>query len=86
MSRKSEAPAKSQDPDRNDTDDIQDDNGDSWNPNCFNGKENFLATIDQFQKASSSTDPFDQPFHPTASEDEPVGRYFLLYTVEVMLN
>lgn len=74
MTRKSEAPAKSQDPDRKDTDDSQDDNGDSCNPNSFNGEENLLATIDQFQKASSSTDPFDQPSYRTESEDETVGR------------
>jgi len=80
VSRKTEAVAKSPEHGKNDADDIQEDNGDSWNLNSFDGKENFVATIDPFQKASRSTDPFDQPFYPTESEDEPKQMFSFVYS------
>jgi len=79
-SRKTESVAKSPEHGKNDTDDIQEDNGDSWNLNSFDGKENFVATIDPFQKASRSTDPFDQPFYPTESEEEPRQMFSFVYS------
>lgn len=58
----------------------QDDTGDSWNPDSFTGKENFVATIDPFQKAAPSTDPFDQPFYPSESQDEPQQMFSFVYS------
>eukprot|EP00979_Chaetoceros_neogracilis_P010928 scaffold2620_cov217-Chaetoceros_neogracile.AAC.1 len=65
---------------RKSADDSQDGPGDSWNPNSFTGKENFVATIDPFQKAVPSTDPFDQPFYPSDSQDEPQQMFSFVYS------
>lgn len=46
-------------------------------------KENLVATIDPFTKATpSSSDPFDQPFYPEASNshDEPQQMYSFVYS------
>ena len=42
--------------------------GDVWNPETFTDKENFVAN--PFEKAKPSKDPFDEPFYPSASNDE----------------
>lgn len=79
-SRNSEAVPKSPEHGKKNTDDIQEDNGDSWNLKNFDGKESFVATIDPFQKASQSTDPFDKPFYPTESEEEPRQMFSFVYS------
>ena len=57
-------------------------NGDGWNPETFSGTENFVATIDPFTKATkASKDPFDDPFYPSASnDDEPKQVYSFVYS------
>mmetsp|Transcript_561 Transcript_561/g.989 ORF Transcript_561/g.989 Transcript_561/m.989 type:complete len:1946 (-) Transcript_561:923-6760(-) len=57
------------------------DNEDSWNPENFTGKENFVSTIDPFVKAKPSTDPFDRPFYLADSkDDEPKQMFSFVYS------
>jgi len=53
---------------------------DGWNPESFKGKENFIATMDPFKAASSSSDPFDEPFYPTANDDAPKQMFSFVYS------
>jgi hypothetical protein len=55
---------------------------DEWDPKSFTGKENFVATIDPFQKAQTSKDPFDEPFYPNSapSMDDPKQMYSFVYS------
>lgn len=54
--------------------------GNDWNPKTFPSEENFVATIDPFKKAEPSKDPFDEPFYPSASNDEPKQMYSFVYS------